>query len=180
MGQFRTDISSNQQQEEWNHTRVKLKQNLGICGEYAAETVNELAECVRDFEQLSGSTAPMGLAPRNALVEKKRVQKENSAAALAQTQDAILSRLEEMKKPSQRSGRAWKALKKEVAQLRTLRARSQKTEREYQVALRKSMTPTVKAADVKMTERNKKRAAYLEEAEAILAAPSWLKGTQTP
>lgn len=180
LGFLPLSIYSNQQKEESDHERANLKLNLGICGEYVGQALGELAECVRDFEQLSGSTAPMGLAPRNALVEKKRVQKETSAAALAETQDAILSRLEGMKKASQRSGKRWKALQKDVAQLRGLIEQSQRTEREYQVALRKSMTPTVKAADVKLTARNKKRAAYLKEAESTLAAPSWLKGIQAP
>ena len=180
LGFLPLSIYSNQQQVESDHARAKLKLNLGLCGEYVGQTVDELAECVRDFEQLSGSTAPMGLAPRNALVEKKRVKRETSAAALAETRNAVLSRIEEMKKPSRRGGKRWKALQQDVARLRRLIETSQKTEREYQTALRKSMTPTVKAADVKLTARNKKRADYLKKAESILAAPSWVKGTQAP
>jgi hypothetical protein len=171
------------------HERQKVKlqteisdsqEQLDMWGRNAERCVDELSECVRDFGTLSGSTAPLGLAPRDFLVEKKRDKKESSNQALSQKQEDILSRLDTMNKPKARSRKGWKELQKDVVLLRNLIAASKIADKEYQSALKTSITPAVGAADVEMTTRNKKRAAYLEEARSILTAPSRDQDAPTP
>ncbi|MCP4195850.1 MAG: hypothetical protein GY762_01755 [Proteobacteria bacterium] len=155
-------------------------ERLGMCGVNAEKSVDALSECVRDFEVLSGSTAPLGLAPKDYLVEKKRAKRNATFAALSKKQDQILNHLDAMKKPQARSRKRWKELQNDSVVFRTLIDASTRAEQEYQSALRTTITPTAGAADAKMIKRNKERAAYVEEAKDILAAPGWDRATPTP
>jgi hypothetical protein len=151
-----------------------------MCGASAEKSVGALSECVRDFEVLSESTAPLGLAPKDYLVEKKRAKRNAAFDALSKKQDQILNHLDAMKKPQARSRKRWKELQNDAVVFSTLIDASNKAEQEYQSALRTTITPTTGAADVKMIKRNKERAAYVEEAKDILAAPGWDQVTPTP
>jgi hypothetical protein len=148
------------------------------CGSNAEGCVDNLSECIRDFEFLSGSTAPLGLAPRDFLVEKKRKKKDTALKALSQQQEQILDHLEAMKKPKARSRKRWKSLQDDAGLFRQLIDASRAAEEAYHAALRTTITPTVRAADAKMTKRNKKRAAYLKKARTLLSTQS--QGTPTP
>jgi hypothetical protein len=164
---LQTDLSDSQEQ-------------LDMCSQNAERCVDELSGCVRDFETLSSSAAPLGLAPRDFLVEKKREKKEFSAQALSQKQEELLSRLDAMNKPKARSGKRWKELQNDVTRFRDLIVASKIADKEYQSALKTSITPAVGAADVELTTRNRKRAAYLKEARSILAGPSTDLDAPTP
>ncbi len=148
------------------------QEQLNICNANAEKCVDVLSECIRDFDTLSGTTAPLGLAPRDFLVEKKRNKKTSAALALSEKQDRILGHLEAMRKPKDRSRKRWKELHNDVVLFRNLIAAKKIADKEYQTALKISITPAVGAADVAMTTRNRKRADYLNDAKSILTSSS--------
>jgi hypothetical protein len=172
-----SNIYFNSQKSALKTEIISTLDRLGMCGVNAEKSVDALTECVRDFEVLSRSSAPLGLAPKDFLVEKKRAKRDAAFEALSKKQGQILDHLDAMKKPKARSRKRWKELQNDAIVFRNLIDASEKAEQEYQSALRTTITPTAGAADLKMIKRNKARAAFVQEAKNSLSDPGWNQDT---
>ncbi len=140
-----------------------LTLELTVSHDGAKRCVDELSECIHDFDASNETKIPTGLSPRSFLLEKKRKQKEMTSAAFDQQQEQIIGRLESMKNPKGQSRKFWKALREEINEFRKFEKAEKKARAEYLTALKGSMIPSDGTPDPALAKRNKERAAYLAE-----------------
>jgi hypothetical protein len=143
-------------------TQLAMEQETNIILEKSAVCIHELRGCVADVNRVTRPNTPLGLAPRNSLVERKRTKKQTISLELSEKREKVLHLLETTQKPS-RLRADWKDLLRDVSDIRRLNAQLIKVNKEYNSALLETSTQSY-ASDPKLKERNDKRAQYLETA----------------
>ncbi|MCP4674989.1 MAG: ribosome-recycling factor [Deltaproteobacteria bacterium] len=138
---------------------------LGACVEKADKCVGELSGCVRDFKTLNSVKASAGMNARDFRVEKARKRKMEAEEGLAGTRRVLLDRLDTMKKSGAISRKYSKELQENVDEFRKLSDEATRTKKEYKEALAASAIRPAGTPDPELTERNKRRAAFLAEEE---------------